>query len=122
MRSKWLLVPSLLSLSCTTSLAPASDVRGTWAADFKVPGASLVLDLKQSDATVEGSGTYAIEAGRVGTLQVSGTYARPDITLNIAFDYGFTETYVGTVFDSQHMGGTVTDTAGHVSTLSFTRR
>ena len=122
MRSKFLHLISLVALSCTSSLAPAADVRGTWAADFRVPGASLVLDLTQAGGAIDGTGTYAIEAGRAGTLQVSGTYTRPRITLSITFDYGRTETYAGTVLDPQHMSGTITDSAGQVSTLSFTRR
>lgn len=122
MGSKLLLVLGLLPLSCTSSLAPASDVQGTWVADFNLPGASLVLDLKQSQALIQGTGSYAIEAGRVGTLEVSGSYPRPTITLVMSFDYGHTETYTGTVRDSQHMSGIVADSAGHESTLSFTRR
>ena len=122
MRAKSLLVLGLFSLSCSNSLAPAADVQGTWAADFKVPGASLVLDLSQTNSAVEGAGTYAIEAGRAGNLQVLGTYARPGITLSITFDYGSTETYAGTVLDSQHMSGKISDSAGHVTALAFTRR
>ena len=112
----------LLSLSCTNRFAPAADLQGTWDADFNIPGASLVLDLTQADAAVNGSGSYAIEAGRAGTLQAVGSYARPDLTLRITFDYGRTETYAGTVLDARHMSGTVSDSAGHESTLSFTRR
>jgi hypothetical protein len=120
MASKVLLVLGLLPLSCTSSLAPAADVQGTWAADFNVPGASLVLDLKQSQAVIQGTGNYAIEAGRAGTLEVSGSYSRPTITLIIGFDYGRTETYTGTVLGS-HMRGMVADSAGRQSALSFTR-
>lgn len=122
MGSKFLLILGVLPLSCTSSLAPAADVQGTWAADLNVPGASLVLDLTQSQAVVQGTGSYAIEAGRAGTLAASGSYARPTITLIISFDYGHTETYTGTVLDAQHMRGIVADSAGHESTLSFTRR
>ena len=122
MRSTFLFILGLFSLSCSSSLAPAADVQGTWAADFKVPGASLVLDLTQTNGAVEGTGTYAIEAGRAGTLQVLGTYAPPGITLSLTFDYGSTETYAATVLDSQHMSGQISDSTGHVTTLAFTRR
>ncbi len=97
-------------------------MQGTWAADFKVPGASLVLDLTQYQAVIQGTGNYVIEAGPAGTLAVSGSYSKPTITLIIRFDYGRTETYSGTVLDSQHMSGVVADSAGNESTLSFTRR
>ena len=122
MRSTFLFVLGLFSLSCSSSLGPAADVQGTWAANVNAPGASLVLDLTQTDGAVEGTGTYTIEAGRAGNLQVLGTYARPGITLSLTFDYGSTETYAGSVLDSRHMSGQISDSAGHVTTLTFTRR
>ena len=121
-RSAILLMIGLLSLSCTDGLGPAADVQGTWDADFNIPGAALVLDLNQSDSTVTGSGTYAIEAGRSGTVQEIGSYSRPAISLRITYDYGRAETFTGTVLNAQHMFGTVSDSAGHTSALSFTRR
>ena len=120
-RSTILLVIGLL-LSCTDGLGPAADVQGTWDAEFNIPGAALVLDLSQSDSTVTGSGTYAIEAGRSGTVQEIGNYSRPAISLRITYDYGRAETFTGTVLNPQHMVGTVSDSAGHTSALSFTRR
>ena len=122
MRSTFPLVIGLLSLSCTNSFLPAADVQGTWAADFNIPGAALVLDLTQNDSAVTGTGTYAIEAGRSGALRAVGTYARPAISLRITYDYGRTETFAGFVLDAQHMTGSVSDSVGHTSTLSFTRR
>jgi hypothetical protein len=111
----------LLSLGCSNNLTPPGDVQGMWAADFNVPGASLVLDITQVDGTIAGNGTYAIEAGRSGTLQVSGSYIRPSIMLTIQRDYGLTQTYTGTVLDSQHMAGTIADSSGHAFALTFTR-
>lgn len=74
----------LLSLGCSNDLlGPPGDVQGVWAADFNVPGASLVLDLTQADGTIAGGGTYAMEAGRSGTVHVSGSYTRPSIMLTI---------------------------------------
>lgn len=122
MRTPYFVIIGLLSLNCSNSLAPAADVQGTWAADFNVPGASLVLDLTQTNGAVAGTGTYAIEAGRAGNLQILGTYARPAITLSLTYDYGSTATYAGTVLDSQHMSGRIADSAGRQSTLAFTRR
>jgi hypothetical protein len=112
----------LLSLACNTDVAAPGELQGTWSADLNLPGASLVLDIVQNDGTIAGGGTYAIEAGRAGTLQVSGTYARPDISLTIARDFGLRQVFAGTVLDSRHMAGTITDEAGHSSPLSFTRR
>lgn len=116
------LVLGLLSLSCSNSLAPPATLAGTWAADYHLPGSSLVLDLSQTDATITGSGTYAGEAGPSGTLQVTGSYARPHVNLALQYDVGLTQTYVGTVVDSQHMTGTIADSTGYSGTLTFIRR
>jgi hypothetical protein len=123
MRPKILLLSfGLLSLACSNNLAPPGEVQGMWAAAFNLPGASLVLDITQVDRTIAGGGTYAIEAGRAGTLQVSGSYTRPSIMLTIQRDYGLTQTYTGTVLDSRHMTGTVADSTGRTFALTFTRR
>jgi hypothetical protein len=121
MPAKALLLLNLLALGCTDTLGPV-DLGGTWAADFIVPGASLVLNLSQTDGLVEGGGTYAIEAGHGGKLQVSGTYTRPRIVLDITYDDGRAETFSGTAPGSRHMSGTVTDNAGNMFARSFTRQ
>ena len=113
---------SLLSIACSNALAPPGDVQGTWAANFNLPGASLVLEITQGGRTIAGSGTYAIEAGRAGTLQISGSYTRPSIALTIQRDYGLTQTFSGTVLDSRHMTGTIADNTGRLVALTFTRR
>ena len=122
MRMQSLLVLGLLSAGCSSSLAPVADVQGIWTADYTVPGASLVLDLTQTNDAVEGTGTYSIEAGRAGNLQIRGTYGRPSITLNLTFDYGATGTYAGTVLDSRHVRGQISYGTGQVTSLTFTRR
>jgi hypothetical protein len=99
-----------------------SDLAGTWAADVGIPGASLDFTLAQTDGQLAGQGTYSIEAGRAGTLQVDGVYQRPAVTLSIRYDYGVTETYVGTVLNAGHMTGTISDSRGQGFPLTFTRR
>jgi hypothetical protein len=123
MRPKILLLSfGFLSLACNNDLALPGDLQGTWAADFNLPGASLVLNITQTDRTIAGGGTYAIEAGRAGTLQVSGSYDRPSISLTIERDYGLKQIYTGTVLDSQHMTGTTADSTGRKVALTFIRR
>ena len=117
-----LLCFSLFSLACSNALAPPGDVQGTWAATFNLPGASLVLEITQGGRTIAGGGTYAIEAGRAGTLQISGSYTRPSIAVTIQRDYGLTQIFSGTVLDSRHMTGTIADSTGRSVALTFTRR
>ncbi len=117
-----LLFLSLPSLACRDAVAPPDDVQGTWSENTSVPGVSLVLEITQDGSTISGGGTYAIEAGRSGTLQLSGSYARPNITLTIQRDYGLTQTYSGVVLDSDHMKGMIADSSGNSAALSFTRR
>ena len=117
-----LLVIATLALeSCENATAPPSDIAGIWAEDLAIPGASLILDIAQSGLALSGTGTYSIEAGRSGTLQIVGTYSRPDVSVSISFDYGLTETFTGTVRDSRHMSGSVASNGGS-SSLSFTRQ
>lgn len=123
MRTKLVLLFLCLSpLACSNDLALPGELQGTWAADFTLPGASLVLDITQADGPITGSGTYAIEAGRAGTLQVRGSYTPPGISLTIQRDFGLRQTYTGMVLDSRHMTGTMADSTGRVFALTFTRR
>lgn len=116
------LVLGLLSLSCRNSLAPPATLGGSWAADYHLPGSSLVLNLSQVGATITGSGTYSGEAGPSGTLQLTGSYVRPHVRLALHYDVGLRRTYDGTVLDSQHMTGTIADSTGSAGTLTFIRR
>jgi hypothetical protein len=117
-----LLLLSLLFMGCTNDLAPHTGLSGTWAADYNLPGASLVLQLSQLGTAISGTGTYTIEAGRAGTTQIGGVYTPPDITFVIRYDYGLVETYTGTVTDAQHMTGTMADSLGQGFDVSFSRR
>lgn len=104
-------------LGCANGLAPANDVSGTWDANYTIPGAGLSLTLAQTNASISGSGSYRIEAGRSGTLQVAGSYQRPNISLVLHYDYGPVYTYSGIVQGDREMSGTL-----GASSLSFTRR
>ena len=89
---------------------------GTWGENFAVVGASLVLTI---DASGNGSGTYAIEAGRSGTVQVAGRAATSTVTLRIQYDDGVVRTFTGSLSDSSHLSGMFDDgTSGVV----FNRR
>jgi hypothetical protein len=113
-----------LLLSCGNSLAPGTkEPLGTWAGNFNVLGSRLVLTLEQADGDVSGRGSYAFEAGRAGSLEVTGTYNRPGIALVLHYDFGQTLTYTGTFQDAQHLSGILADTGGiRAEPFTFTRR
>src|SRR2546430_9848255 len=90
---------SLFSLACSNALAPPGDVQGTWAANFNLPGPSLVLEITQGGRTIAGGGTYAMEAGRAGTLQISGSYTRPRLGVIVQRDFGLSQPFVSMVHD-----------------------
>jgi len=106
---------ALLS-ACSNPTSPSPALAGTWAENFSIVGASLVLAI---DASGNGSGTYAIEAGRSGAVQVMGTVGPTTVTLTIRYDYGAVRTFTGTLTDNNHLTGTFNDSAG---TVVFVRR
>jgi len=108
---RWIAVIALLlpASACTSSTAPSSPIAGTWSEQFSIPGPRLVLTL---DASGSGNGTYAIEAGRSGTVQVSGDVAAAVVTLTIRYDYGAVRTFTGTLADTDHLTGTFNDVQG----------
>ena len=116
------LLLSLLTASCGSNLGPPSHLTGAWAANYQIAGPSLVLNLSQPDGTITGSGTYQVEAGRSGTLQISGSYVRPHVRLALRYDYGLTRIYDGAVLDSHQMIGTESDSTGYTGSLTFIRR
>ena len=65
------------------------------------------------------SGTYAIEAGRSGVLQVTGSATSTTIMLTLQYDSGVVRTFTGTMSDPNHLTGTFSDTTG---TVMFIRR
>ena len=105
MRRSSVILILLLILGCGDGLGPAADLSGTWAATYSFPGSSLVLTLTQVGASITGTGTYQMEAGPGGTLQVVGTYHRPSFKLTLHFDGAQDQAYVGTVQDGSHITG-----------------
>jgi hypothetical protein len=109
---------AVLASACTSSpVRPTPQgLAGIWAETFSIPGPSLVLML---DATGNGQGTYIIEAGRSGVVQVSGTTAGSKVTLTIQYDYGPRIVFAGSLTDADHLVGTLNDQPG---TVTFSRR
>jgi hypothetical protein len=106
----------VMAAACSSPSAPSAPVAGTWAENFSIVGASLILTI---DNAGNGSGTYAIEAGRSGTVQVTEQGAASMVILTIRYDYGPVRTFTGALTDANHLSGTFDDSAG---TVVFTRR
>ena len=117
-----ILLLGFVSASCGNNLAPPGNLTGVWAADYHFPGTSLILNLTQPDGSVTGTGTYSIEAGRSGTLDVSGSYSPPHVQLSLRYDYGLTLTFDGAVLNAHQMVGTTSDSTGSKSALTFTHQ
>jgi len=47
-------------LSCSNGLAPSSDLGGTWASNFSLPGSRIDLNLEQADRNITGTGSWPI--------------------------------------------------------------
>jgi hypothetical protein len=113
---RWLVVVVWLGLAwaCanpTSQSAQSASLAGTWSEQFSIPGPRLVLIL---DPSANGRGTYAIEAGRSGTVQVSGTIAASNVTLAITYDYGPVRTFRGSLGAANQLTGTFDDVPGTV--------
>jgi len=110
-----LVFASLLS-ACASPSSPSPSLAGSWVENSSIPGASLSLML---DPFGNGRGAYAIEAGRSGALDVTGSIDRTMVTLVIHYDYGLVQTFIGTLADANHLMGGFGNNSG---TVTFTRR
>jgi hypothetical protein len=97
-------------------------VDGTWTAASQVVGSSLTLKLTTQSVAVSGTGTYAIEAGRSGTLTVDGKYQPPQVTLSFVYDYGDSASYTATFSDGNRMSGKLTYQNGTSLDTTFVRQ
>lgn len=86
----------------------AGTISGTWAHTAIGPVYRESMTLTQAGTHVTGTGNYAIEAGRTGPTTIAGDWAGKTLTLTITRDYGLVETFVGTMSDASHLGGTLT--------------
>ena len=116
-----LTVGALLSLSCKDASAPLTDLSGTWAARYSVPGSSFQFTLSQTADSLSGAGAYAIEAGRAGTLELAGTYTPPSVQLSIRYDFGVRSTFSGQV-EGARMVGVIADSTGQTWSASFSKQ
>lgn len=113
----------LAAFACDSSASLEKDL-GTWSAVYSFPGASTLVTLHRFGNVVSGDGTYAVEAGPSGTLQVSGTVHFPAITMVLRRDTRFSQTFTGAFLNDRTLSGTVADTVNgvpHQTSLTFMR-
>jgi hypothetical protein len=108
-------------LGCSDTVAPSADLSGTWLASHVESSVTLVL--QQSGSTITGSGTYwRFVNPPSGTLTVTGTYARPEVTLTFRYDDGRVSQYAGRVRGDSDIVGAETFSAGGTDSLAFVRQ
>src|SRR3954471_17433167 len=118
----------LLPLGCSSSTSVPPGLSGSWAAPFSVPGSGFGFTIDQVADSLHGSGAYSIQAGPSGTFLVSGAYAHSTVELVFTHDRGRgPEVFTGQVerlltADLVQMVGTVTDTAGHSYSTTYSKR
>ena len=78
-----------------------------------------MFTLNQTGSALSGSGTYSIEAGRSGTVQVTGTYVPPNVTLSLQYDYDAHTTFTGKAIGAALLRGSFEGSPG---TVTFARQ
>jgi hypothetical protein len=81
-----------------------------------------VLNLRLQQEVVSGNGTYSIEAGRSGNLDVTGTYQAPAVSMKLTYDYGPVAQFTGTVTPSHQIVGSFINDSGQTVSLTFSPR
>ena len=118
----WMLAATL----CACGGGSVRSVEGTWQATDQAAGSALTLSLNEERGGVAGSGTYAIESGRTGTLLVTGsTQSGANVHLYWTYDVGDRAEYVATLSDDDHMSGALTTqsaSATQTQALAFVRQ
>jgi len=113
-----------------SSTAPAAiPIDGTWAASQQPVGSSLVLSLDTrigvdtpDTLVVNGSGTYALEAGPSGTLTAYGSYRKTDLALQLTYDSGTTVTFAGSVNSATQIAAKLTYPNGSSLDTTFLKQ
>ena len=107
---------------CSSGTAPADALSGIWVAPGQpVPGSGLEMVLTQTGASVDGTGTYSVEAGRGGTFVVSGSSRGINVALRFSFDNGSVAQFTALIIGDRMTGDEVF-TSGSVGTGSLVFR
>ena len=121
----------LVALACVLLLAGCSGggqaaatngLAGRWTTVNMVPGSGTDLTMDVAGSSVTGTGDYRIEAGRGGTIQVSGTVNGLQFTLNLAYDTGTNSSYHGVLVGTNQISGTIQPAGAPPYTMTMVRQ
>jgi hypothetical protein len=120
------LMPVLLATLLTAcggggSEPQTSPLEAKWSQTQLVVGASLAMALHVTGTQVTGTGSYAVEAGRSGTLTVTGDANGGNVALTLKFDSGRTGLFSGSLTDTTHLDGRMSYDGSPASPVSFQR-
>ncbi|MBI3504417.1 MAG: hypothetical protein HY059_06215 [Proteobacteria bacterium] len=113
--ARWTVIAALAAGACSRaasdSLVPGPGVSnllaGSWAQDGGVIGSAFNFTLTTKDTVVTGTGHYAIEAGRSGSLTVTGSITSTHVALDFAYDYGAVSHFDGTPPTATQLAGAI---------------
>jgi hypothetical protein len=100
--------------------ATSTALTGDWGPTTSLVGSRWTMHLDERGPSLTGTGEYALEAGRSGTLAVTGIVAGEQVTLDIAYDYGLKEHFVGVHTNLDVLHGTSTRVFGADTTTTET--
>jgi len=91
------------------AVAPSPDtLSGDWGPTTSLVGSRWDMHLTEHGTSLAGTGDYALEAGRSGTLAITGSVTGSQVTLDITYDYGMREHFVGVHTNLDVLHGTST--------------
>jgi hypothetical protein len=88
-----------------SSKRTAEQAAGTWALPGSMPGITTEFTLVADDTTLSGTGFFSIEAGRAGTLTVTGYATGADIELDVLWSDGSSRHFRGQLHALDRLSG-----------------
>lgn len=103
---------AVLCASCSAPTKPSSDdaalaarLVGGWTQQGLVTGAAFSMQLAATGSALSGTGHYAIEAGRSGSLAVTGHVTDGSVHIDFLYDSGLQAQFDGTLVDDHTLSG-----------------
>lgn len=107
MRIIALVVAATSLAACAGNPAGPTDTRivASWAQRTAVAGTTLSFTLDAEGTKVTGTGTYALENGRTGTLAITGRSSDDTVRLAFTYNNGDVAQFNGSVSEANLTGG-----------------